>query len=101
MNLTIGELVVWLIVGALAGSLAGMIVTFKKEGLGRWTNLGIGLGGAVLGGLIFNTLNIDLGLGDLTVSFEDLVSALFGSMILLVGWWGIGWVRKRKKKDAS
>ena len=97
MNLTIGELIVWLIVGALAGSLAGMMVTFKKEGFGRWTNLGLGLGGAVIGGVIFNTLNIDLGLGNLTVSFEDLVSAFLGSLILLVAWWGVGRLRKKKK----
>ena len=96
MNVTIGELIVWLIVGGLAGSLVGMIVTFKKEGLGRWTNLGVGLGGAVIGGVLFNILRIDLGLGELKVSFEDLVSAFVGSLILLIGWWGIGKVRKKK-----
>ena len=99
MNLTISELVVWLVVGALAGSLAGMVVTFKKQGFGRWINLGIGLGGAVIGGLIFNILNIDLGLGDLTVSLEDLVSAFIGSLILLAAWWGIGKLRKAKAKE--
>jgi uncharacterized membrane protein YeaQ/YmgE (transglycosylase-associated protein family) len=96
MNLTIGELIVWLIVGALAGSLAGRVVTLKKEGLGRWTNLGVGLGGAVIGGGLFNILNVDLGLGELTVSFEDLLSAFVGSLMLLIGWWGIGKVRKKK-----
>jgi len=97
MNLTIGELIVWLIVGALAGSLAGMVVTFKKGGLGRWTNLGVGLGGAVIGGGLFNILNVDLGLGELKVSLEDLLSAFVGSLMLLIGWWGISKVRKKKQ----
>ena len=43
MKFELAQIVVWLIVGALAGSFAGMVVTFKKEGLGRWTNLGVGL----------------------------------------------------------
>ena len=93
---TLGEFVVWLIVGGLVGSLTGMIVTFKRGGLGRWTNLGVGLGGAVIGGGLFNILNIDPGLGELKVSFEDLVSALAGSLILMIGWWGISKVRKKK-----
>jgi len=96
MNPTLGEFVVWLIVGGLAGSLAGRIVTFKKEGLGRWTNLGVGLVGAVIGGGLFNVLNIDLGLGELNVSFEDLLSAFVGSLILMVVWWTIRKVRMKK-----
>ena len=48
----------------------------------------------MIGGILFNILNIDLGLGELNVSFEDLASALAGSLILLCGWGGIGKVRK-------
>ena len=33
MNLTIGQIIVWLIVGALAGTLAAMLVTRKRRGL--------------------------------------------------------------------
>ena len=43
MNLTIGHFVVWLVVGGVAGTLTGRLVTFKKEGLGRWTNIGVGM----------------------------------------------------------
>jgi hypothetical protein len=45
MRLTWDEIVVWLIVGALAGALVGMVVTRKREGFGHWANLGIGLVG--------------------------------------------------------
>jgi uncharacterized membrane protein YeaQ/YmgE (transglycosylase-associated protein family) len=51
MNLTVGQFIVWLIVGSLAGTLTGRLVTFRKEGLGRWTNLGVGMVGALIGGL--------------------------------------------------
>ena len=83
MDVTLGEITVWLIVGALAGSLAGFVVTRKKGGFGRYANLGLGLVGALIGGLIFDVLNIDLGLGQLSVSFEDLLSAFLGSLIFL------------------
>ena len=43
MEITIIEVVVWLVVGALAGSLTGIVITRKKEGFGRYANLGVGL----------------------------------------------------------
>jgi len=95
MNLSLGQLVVWLIVGGLAGTLAGRLVTFKKEGLGRWTNLGVGLVGALIGGLIFNVFKIDLGLGELKVTFEELIAAFLGSLLLIVVLWGIRKYRSR------
>ncbi|TWU11778.1 hypothetical protein CA54_05880 [Symmachiella macrocystis] len=96
MKFELAQIVVWLIVGALAGSLAGMLVTFKKEGLGRWTNLGVGLAGALIGGGLFKVLNINLALGELNVSFQDLVSAFAGSMVLIIIWWIVGKTRRRK-----
>ena len=56
MTITFAQLVVWIVVGAAAGSLAGSVVTGKWEGLGRWTSLGIGLVGALIGGAIFRLL---------------------------------------------
>jgi uncharacterized membrane protein YeaQ/YmgE (transglycosylase-associated protein family) len=87
MNITLGEIVAWLIVGALAGSLAGLVVTRTKRGFGHAANLGIGLAGALVGGLIFDVLNIDLGLGEISVSVEDLASAFFGSLLFLGAVW--------------
>jgi uncharacterized membrane protein YeaQ/YmgE (transglycosylase-associated protein family) len=89
MGLNWGELIVWLIVGGLAGSLAGRLVTWKKEGFGRWANFAIGMAGAVIGGFLFNVLNLDLGLGELKVTFEDLLAAWLGSLLLIAVGWGI------------
>jgi uncharacterized membrane protein YeaQ/YmgE (transglycosylase-associated protein family) len=38
-------------------------MTFTKRGFGLWANVGFGMVGAVVGGLIFRLLDIDLGLG--------------------------------------
>ena len=77
--MTISKIIVWLIIGALAGTLAGRLVTFSKQGLGFWTNLGLGMLGAVVGGGLFWLLGIDLGLGEIKITFEDLISAFVGS----------------------
>ena len=90
--MTISKIIVWLIIGALAGTLAGRLVTFSKQGLGFWTNLGLGMLGAVVGGGLFWLLGIDLGLGEIKITFEDLISAFVGSLLCVVAWWLI---RKR------
>ncbi len=83
----IGKLIVWLIIGALAGTLAGRLVTFSKEGLGAWTNVLVGMIGAVVGGFLLDLFGIDFGLGELKVSFEDLISAFVGSLLCIIAWW--------------
>ena len=87
MQITWELIVVWLIVGALAGSLAGMVVKRSKEGFGRFTNIGIGLVGALVGGFFFKIFNINLGLRNIVVSFEDLVAAFLGSLLFLFVLW--------------
>jgi uncharacterized membrane protein YeaQ/YmgE (transglycosylase-associated protein family) len=81
--MTIEQLAVWLIIGALAGSLAGMLVTGTRRGYGPATNIVLGLIGAVIGGYVFDKLNVNLGLGSITISFDEIVAAFIGSLILL------------------
>jgi len=93
MKITIDQVVAWLIVGALAGSLAGILVTGKKEGFGRLLNLGVGLAGALIGGLLFKLLRINLGLlGDITISLEEVIEGFLGALVLL----GVIWVVKKR-----
>ena len=87
MQFDIAQLIVWLIVGAVAGSLCGRMVKGKKEGFGNWANLGIGLIGAVVGGLLFDLLRINYGMEDITVSLQDLVSAVAGSLLFILAVW--------------
>ena len=98
MNLSPGQFVVWLIVAALVGNLVGRLVTLKKEGLGRWANLGVGMAGALIGGLLFKLLRIDLkGLADLKITLQDLIAAFVGSILFVFAWWLVGKFKGTKK----
>jgi uncharacterized membrane protein YeaQ/YmgE (transglycosylase-associated protein family) len=98
MQATIPDLAVWLIVGLLAGTLAGLVVKRRKEGYGRFVNLGLGLVGALIGGFLFDVLRIDLGLANISVSLQDIVSAFVGSLIFLaLMFFGKRWYLARKQ----
>lgn len=84
MDMTAGEMVVWAIVGLLAGSLAGLVVKRKKEGFGWVTNLIFGLIGAFVGGAAFDKLDINLGLSKITVDLNLVVAAFAGSLVVVV-----------------
>ncbi len=89
----------WIIVGGFAGTLAGRAVTLKKEGLGRWMNLLIGMAGAVIGGELFRLLRIDFGLGELKVTFEDLIAAFLGSLLVIFAWWIVAKTEAKDPKE--
>jgi|SRR5215471_18986157 len=99
--MSIGQIIVWIVVGGFAGPLAGRLVTLKKEGLGRWMNFLVGIIGAVLGGEAFKLFHIDFGLGDLKVTFEDLIAAFLGSLAVIVVWRIIMKKRARNAKEAK
>ncbi|PWT85402.1 MAG: GlsB/YeaQ/YmgE family stress response membrane protein [Acidobacteria bacterium] len=99
-EMSIGQVIVWIIVGGFAGTLAGRVVTLKKEGLGRWINFLVGIIGALLGGALFKLLRIDFGLGDLKVTFDDLIAAFVGSLLVIFVWRIIAKIRANKgRKD--
>lgn len=87
MTITLSQIVVWLVVGAIAGSLAAAAVTGRREGLGRWTGLGVGLVGALIGGAIFRLFNLLPGLEAWSISLRDIVAAFIGSLIFLAVIW--------------
>lgn len=83
-DITLSQIIVWLIIGAIAGTLAARLVKGTKRGFGPFGNIGIGLIGAVIGGFLFSVLfDTDLGLGSITISLADLVAAFVGSLIFL------------------
>lgn len=103
MGLTLGRFIILLIVGSLAGSLAGRVVTLSRTGYGPWINLGIGMIGALVGGSLFKLLGIDFGWGDLKISFEDLIAAFVGSLLCIVCWWLAQklWVRRAAARKST
>jgi len=96
MNITIDQIIVWLIVGGLAGALTGMVVRRDRAGFGRLKNLGVGLVGALIGGLVFTVFGIDLGLREIAITFEDLISAFLGSLVFLAVLAIVKYIRKAK-----
>ena len=89
MSISVDQLIVWLIVGAIAGSLVGLVVKRDKRGFGWLGNLGIGLVGALVGGVLFRVLRIDLGLGVISISLEDVVAAFVGAIGCLIALRGL------------
>ena len=98
MILTFADLLVWMIVGMIAGSLAGTAVKRTKEGFGRYMNMGIGLVGALIGGFLFDLLRIDFGLENIAISLQDIVSAFVGSLLFLAAlYYGRRWYKKKQQ----
>ncbi|MDA5195127.1 GlsB/YeaQ/YmgE family stress response membrane protein [Govanella unica] len=75
----------FLIIGCLAGFLAGKIL--RGGGFGLLGNLVVGIIGAMVGGFLFSLLGIHIGNGLL----GSLVTAVIGAVVLL---WLIGFVKK-------
>jgi uncharacterized membrane protein YeaQ/YmgE (transglycosylase-associated protein family) len=74
----------WIIIGAVAGWLAGKVM--KGKGFGFLGNLVIGIIGALIGGLLFGLLGISTyGL------LGSLITAFVGAVVLL-------WIVKKLKK---
>ena len=84
MDISVSQIISWVIVGFFAGSLIGMILKGSKKGFGLWGNLAIGLVGAIIGSVIFSLLKIDFGLSDIAISAADIVHALIGAFIFVI-----------------
>jgi uncharacterized membrane protein YeaQ/YmgE (transglycosylase-associated protein family) len=84
INITISDILSWLIIGISAGSLAGMIVKRRKSGMGNMVNLAVGLVGAIIGGAVVRLLKIDFGLGQIVLRWEDMAAAVIGSLLFII-----------------
>ncbi len=84
---TIDQFIVWIVVGLIGGSLAGLIITWDREGFGMLRNLGVGLAGALVGGLLFRLFGLLPQLDRIAISLRDVISAVVGSLIVLTAYW--------------
>ena len=77
------QLIIWLLVGGIAGFIAGYL--FRGRGFGMLGNVVIGILGGLLGGLLLQVLGVRLGGPVLSISFSlaDLLVAIIGALILL------------------
>lgn len=76
MNITLTSLVLWLLIGLIAGWLAGEL--WRGRGYGTWGNIALGIIGAIVGGLLLGALGVDPGgfLG-------EVVQAVIGALVVL------------------
>jgi len=72
------SLLVWLVVGAVAGWLAGMLV--RGGGFGLIGDIIVGIIGAFLGGWLLPRLGISFGIGIVAA----IISATIGAVVLLL-----------------
>ena len=78
------NLILFIIIGAVAGWLAGVIM--KGKGFGFWLNLLVGIVGGFLGGWLCGSFFSGLGI------VGSLIAAVIGAVILL---WIISLIKKK------
>jgi uncharacterized membrane protein YeaQ/YmgE (transglycosylase-associated protein family) len=71
-------IIVWLIIGAIAGWLGGLLV--KGGGYGLIGDIVVGVVGAVIGGWLAGALGITIGSGFIA----SIITAVIGAVILLI-----------------
>jgi uncharacterized membrane protein YeaQ/YmgE (transglycosylase-associated protein family) len=76
--MTAEDILVWIIIGAIAGFLAGVIV--KGYGFGLVGNIIVGSLGAVIAGYLFPTIGFRIAPGVLGA----IISATIGAVVLLL-----------------
>jgi uncharacterized membrane protein YeaQ/YmgE (transglycosylase-associated protein family) len=76
MDISLTSLVIWLLVGLIAGWLAGEL--WRGRGYGTFGNIALGIVGAVVGGVLLGALGVDAGgfLG-------EVVQAVIGALVVL------------------
>lgn len=84
---SLAQLITWIVMGLLGGSLAGLIMTRERKGFGLARNMGLGLAGAIVGGLLFRLLRLLPGLDQISISLRDVLAAFVGSLIVLAAIW--------------
>ena len=83
--MTLLSIVTWIVVGAIAGWIAGELM--RGRGFGLVGNIVVGIVGAIIGGLLFSALGVGPGLGII----GSLITAVVGAVVLL---FVIGLVRR-------
>lgn len=74
------SIIIWIIVGALAGWIASMIMKTDAQ-MGALANIVVGIIGAFLGGWVVSLFGINVDSGELNI--PSILTAILGAVILL------------------
>ena len=77
------NIIIWLVLGLVAGGLAKFIMPGKDPG-GLLVTIGIGIAGSFVGGYVGNALGFATTTGGL--SLGSIGTAIFGALVLLLGY---------------
>jgi len=78
------QIITWLIIGLVAGYLASVLIRGRNMSIG--SSIIVGLIGAVIGGLIFALLRIQVPaslMGGITIRYVDVIVSFIGAIIVL------------------
>jgi uncharacterized membrane protein YeaQ/YmgE (transglycosylase-associated protein family) len=86
------DIIAWIILGAIAGWLAGLLVS-GDEGLGVIGHIVLGIVGALVGGFLANALGFGSGRegGDI-VNLQSVIVAIIGAVLVV---WVVGLFSRR------
>ncbi len=85
ISFNLGQVLTWIIIGLIAGFLAGVIVRGRRFGLA--TSVIVGLIGAIIGGFLFTTLHLPVPAAleePINIKWIDILVAFVGAVILLL-----------------
>lgn len=74
------SIIIWILVGALAGWIASMIMKTDAQ-MGALANIITGIVGALLGGWVVGLFGVDVAEGELSI--PSILTAILGACILL------------------
>lgn len=77
---TMMSIIIWIIVGALAGWIASMIMKTDAQ-MGALANIVVGIIGAFIGGWVVGLFGVNVAEGELNI--PSILTAILGAVILL------------------
>lgn len=97
-NRTRDENVAIVLMGVLVASVAGMFSKVGCTGLGIAGRLALGLGGALIGGIVVRVTDLDFEWGTISIGYEELLFSLLGAMLLVAASRLVQFKMKKKTK---
>jgi uncharacterized membrane protein YeaQ/YmgE (transglycosylase-associated protein family) len=101
VNRTRDENIAFVLMGVLVASVVGLFSKIRCSGMGILGRLGLGLGGAFLGGMLVRVADLDFGWGSVSMGYEELLFSLLGAVVLVAVSRFVQYQMKKKPSSES